>query len=113
MVLLLANKACHIKVHTHGQILVTLNVIPASLKQVYAVAEKFTHTLAGSPPPTVIITDYSLKSVILMDYSLKSDQCISGQFPWLVYLKQFPRLVYLAPVSWADLSEGSFLSQSI
>ena len=62
VVLLLANKACHIKVHTHGQILVTLHVLPASLKHVYAVAEKFTHALAGSPPQTVILSDYSLKS---------------------------------------------------
>ena len=60
--LLLANKACHIKVHIHGQILVTLNVLVAPLKHVYAVAENFTHTLAGSPPQTVILTDYSLKS---------------------------------------------------
>ena len=61
MVLLLANKACHIKVHTHGQILVTLHVLPAPLKHMHAVAEKFTHALAGSPPQTVILTDYSLK----------------------------------------------------
>ena len=32
------------------------------------VAEHFTHTLAGSPPQTVILTDYSLKS----------DQCTGG-----------------------------------
>ena len=62
VVLLLANKACHVKVHNHGQILVTLYVLPAPLKHEHTVAENFTHTLAGSPPQTVILTDYSLKS---------------------------------------------------
>ena len=62
VVLLLANKACHIKTHIHGQILVTLNVIPAPSKHEHTVAKKFKHTLAGSPPQTVIHTNYSLKS---------------------------------------------------
>ena len=57
VVLLLANKACHIKVHIHGQILVALHVLPAPLKNVHAVPENFTHALAGSPPQTVILTD--------------------------------------------------------
>ena len=50
------------KVHIHGQILVTLHVLPAPLKHEHIVAENFTHTLAGSPPQTVILTDYSLKT---------------------------------------------------
>ena len=50
VVLLLANKACHIKVHIHGQILVTLHVLPAPLKHEHTVAENVTHTLAESPP---------------------------------------------------------------
>ena len=62
VVLLLANKACHIKVHIHGQILVTLHVLPAPLKHEHTVAKFFTYILAGSPPQTVILTDYSLKS---------------------------------------------------
>ena len=62
VVLFLANKACHIKVQIHCQFLVTLHHLPAPLKHVHAVAENFTHALAGSPPQNVILTDYSLKS---------------------------------------------------
>ena len=61
VVLLLANKACNIKVHTHGLIWITLHILPTLLKHVYDVAEKFTHTMAGSPPQAVTLTDYSLK----------------------------------------------------
>ena len=62
VVLLLAYKACYITVNAHGQILVDLHVIPAPLKHVHTVAEKNSYDLAGSPPQTVILTEYSLKS---------------------------------------------------
>ena len=62
VVLQLANKACHVKVQTQGQILVTLHVRPAPQKHAHDAAELFTHVLAGFPPQTVILTDYRLKS---------------------------------------------------
>ena len=58
----LIGKQSHNKVHIHGQILVTLKVLPAPLKHMRAVSENFTHALAGSPQQTVILADYSLKS---------------------------------------------------
>ena len=61
VVLYLANKACHIKVHIHGQILVTPHVLPAPLKPEHTVTETFTETLAGSQPKIEILIDYSLK----------------------------------------------------
>ena len=55
VVLLMANKACHIKVHIYGHILVYLHILPADLKHVHAVAEKFTNALAGSPPHSTLL----------------------------------------------------------
>ena len=72
---------CHLhKVHTHGQILVTLHVLPDPIKHVHDVAEKFTYALPGSPPQTVILTDYSLKSEQILWESLSCQLIIPNVF---------------------------------